>query len=403
MTSGREPTFELNITLGSQAGRAGANPAGGAEEQGRELQARLFAVGADPYCVWDWNLHERNIEYLESLDPDYFDYVGRVNSPQLDSEHADERRRAATAIRTAYHHGLESFFALLFATLQAPWCVVGWMQVYSPAGLREMVRAAVPSLWGKGERRDQVLAFREKLLPFLWPQPRSFVRWEGISRAILPLNTDEEEAAKIQGLFGELWHELAKDLVNDAFVSEYNSIKHGLRTGAGGFYMLIGPESAEGDPPPPEAMHSLGDSEHGSSFFTPRTFVGHPEEKDKRARPGHGRNKDSHFRIRRQMLNWDPRGLCKALTLISASIHNVRSFALWKNGSDPSKLRFTIPEEAHFRGPLGLFPGIGSSDIDGAVLKEAVQIIERGPLEEALTREFDELRERWDPAADAGR
>lgn len=102
------------------------------------------------------------LQYLESLDPDYFDYIGRTNLPHLDSKDAEERRRAATAIRTAYHHGLESFFALLFATLQAPWCAAGWMTEF------------------------------------------------------------------------------------------------------GGFYMLVGLGSAAGDPPPPEAMHSLGNSEHGS-------------------------------------------------------------------------------------------------------------------------------------------
>jgi hypothetical protein len=212
------------------------------------------------------------------------------------------------------------------------------------------------------------------------------------------LNTDQEEAAKIQGLFGGLWHKFAKDLVNDAFVSEYNSIKHGLRTGFGGFYMLIGPESAAGDPPPPEAMHSLGNSEHGSSFFTPRTFVRYPAEKDKKARPGHGRGRDSHFRIRRQALNWDPRGLCEALALISASIHNVRSFALWRNGSDPSGLRFAIPGEENFRGPLGRFPDIESSSMDGVVLQDAVRVFEREELEEILIRAFGELRKRWDPS-----
>jgi hypothetical protein len=92
--------------------------------------------------------------------------------------------------------------------------------------------------------------------------------------------------------------------VNDAFVSEYNSIKHGLRTGFGGFSMAIGPEAVPGEPAPPEAMHSLGGSEHGSSFFMPRTFVEHPREKDKRPKLGHGRNKQFHFRLRRQALNW---------------------------------------------------------------------------------------------------
>jgi len=300
--------------------------AGTNEEPRRDLEARFFAVGTEPYCVWDWELGQRNLEYLESLDPDYFDYVGRANLPHLKSDDPEERRRAATAVRIAYHHGLESFFALLFATLQSPWCVAGWMQVYSPAGLREMVMAVDPGLWGRGEQRKQVRAFREKLLPYVWLRPRSLLRWQGISRAVLPLNADEQKVAEVQKLFGSLWQGFAKDLVNDAFVSEYNSLKHGLRAGFGGFYMRIGLESVPGEPAPAEAMRSLGSSEHGSSFFTPRTFVEHPTEKDKKARPGRGR--DSHFRIRRQALNWDPEGLCEALSLVSVSIRNVRSTAL---------------------------------------------------------------------------
>jgi hypothetical protein len=78
--------------------------------------------------------------------------------------------------------------------------------------------------------------------------------------------------------------------------------------------------------------------------------------------------------------------LCKALTLISASIHNVRSFALWRNGSDPSGLRFAVPEEESFRGPLGRFPGIGSANMDGVVLKDDVRVFERRELDDELIR-----------------
>lgn len=367
------------------------------EESQHEFGPRFFAVGTDPYCVWDWDLRERNLEYLKSLDPDYFDYVGRANLPHLDAEDPSERRRAATAIRTAYHHGLESFFALLFATVQAPWCVVGWMQVYSPASLREMVRAADPGLSGKGAQRRQTHAFREKLLPYVWVKPRSFLRWEGLSKTIHRLDHDKEEVGRIQELFGSLWHKFAKDFVNDTFVSEYNSIKHGLRTGSGGFYMLIGPEAIPGEPPPAEAMHSLGSSEHGSSFFTPRTFVNHLAEKDKRARPGHGRNREFHFRMRRQAINWEPKGLCDALTLISASIHNVRSFVQWVNGVDSSGLRFAIPDETVFSGPLGRPQGIAATNMDGVVLKSDVRLFGREELEAEIEEGLRRLRERLDP------
>lgn len=368
------------------------------EEAQHEFGPRFFAVGDKPYCVWDWDLTQRNLEYLESLDPDYFDYVGKANSPYLKADDPKERRRAATAIRTAYHHGLESFFALLFATLQAPWCVVGWMQAYSPAELREMVRAVDPGLWGRGERRKQVSSYRERLLPYVWVRPRSFLGWEGISGAIYRPAGDNEDVAKTQRLFANLWSRLAKDLVNDAFVSEYNSIKHGLRAGFGGFYMAIGPEVTSGEPAPPEAMHSLGSSEHGSSFFMPRTFVEHPAEKDKRPKLGHGRNKEFHFRVRRQALNWDPEGLCDALFLISASIHNVRAFVRWLNGVESTGLRFAIPGEEAFRGSLGRPSGIQSSNMDGTVFNSDLRLFDREELEMEIKQGLRRLREHLDPA-----
>jgi hypothetical protein len=69
-----------------------------------------------------WSIWDR-------VDPTYFDYVGRVNAEVLGT---DEEQHAAMAIRTAYHHGLETLFALMFAAIQAPtaWSggcsVTGW-------------------------------------------------------------------------------------------------------------------------------------------------------------------------------------------------------------------------------------------------------------------------------------
>jgi hypothetical protein len=58
--------------------------------------------------VWEWNLPERNLEYLERVDPTYFDYVGRVNAKKLGT---DDGQHAAMAIRTAYLGSLWRRFA----------------------------------------------------------------------------------------------------------------------------------------------------------------------------------------------------------------------------------------------------------------------------------------------------
>ena len=65
----------------------------------RELTAQIFAVGDEPHCVWDWDLSEKNMQFLRGLDPSYFDYVARANAPNLSAEDPVERRRAAIAPR----------------------------------------------------------------------------------------------------------------------------------------------------------------------------------------------------------------------------------------------------------------------------------------------------------------
>jgi len=38
------------------------------------MQYGLFKVGSRPYCVWEVNLHERNLEFINAIDPEYFEY-----------------------------------------------------------------------------------------------------------------------------------------------------------------------------------------------------------------------------------------------------------------------------------------------------------------------------------------
>lgn len=78
-------------------------------------------------------------------------------------------------MRIGYHHGLESFFALLFATLQAPGCVVGWMLKYWPRQLRDLVASV------DGSEVPKYLEVR--------PEPYT---WEGVAEKLcLPWQEDE--------------------------------------------------------------------------------------------------------------------------------------------------------------------------------------------------------------------
>jgi hypothetical protein len=351
-----------------------------------ELQSRIFTVGDRPHEVWDWDLDKRNLEYLQSLDPDYFLYAARTNYPNLEADDPKDRQRAATAIRVAYHHGLESLFSLIFAALQARHCVVGWMQVYTPSELRKLVRSAGFSSQSAGW--EEVRAYRERILPYVWLGQQEF-RWEGISKALIRPAGGDERAAEVQRLFAGLWRRLARDFLNDSFADEYNSMKHGLRTGPGGFRFALSLEDASGETARSGDAVLASESEHGSSFFVRRTFVAEPYEQDQRAG-----QRARHFRVRRQLLNWDPRGLCDALVLISVSIHNIRNWLLALNGVDASNLDFRIMPKEAFQGSLGLVGGASSSGIDLPMVRGDLELLEGDEIKLRVAEGMRELRER---------
>src|SRR5439155_23899753 len=79
-----------------------------------------FAIDTKPRCVWAVDAVAQNREFLESVDPKYFDYLATVHTEQQDES---ENQHAAMSLRTAYGHGIEALFAFLCAAIQAPECV----------------------------------------------------------------------------------------------------------------------------------------------------------------------------------------------------------------------------------------------------------------------------------------
>ncbi len=39
------------------------------------LNNTIIVVNDEPYCIWEVDLKERNKEFLEGIDEDYFDYI----------------------------------------------------------------------------------------------------------------------------------------------------------------------------------------------------------------------------------------------------------------------------------------------------------------------------------------
>src|SRR5712692_10780492 len=119
------------------------------------MQYSKFAIDEDPFCVWDKNLHQHNVHFLDSIDPDFFEHVVKTHTETLDTK----ERHAAQALRLFHGHSLETLLAFLFATIQAPDCVFGWLRKYEPSHLRNLiakVNAGKPILSKLNLRKHQL-------------------------------------------------------------------------------------------------------------------------------------------------------------------------------------------------------------------------------------------------------
>lgn len=296
-----------------------------------------FVVDNTPYCIWDWDIKRHNLEFINSIDPRYFEHVASINGDLLNGE---DRQYAAIALRTAYYHSLETLFALICATVQAPDCVVGWLLKYQNRELTSVTK--------KIHKYQPVLS-RLQLKP---------VCWETVAIEINSFDSnDSGKDEQMRKAFGELWRRFAHDFLNEKTASEYNSIKHGLRVSMGGFTLAIGHETVPGVPAPPEAMRSMGGSPFGTSFYVPVQL--------------HNR---TNFRVRRNSLNWRPENFVHALSLVSISISNVTSYLKLRNGVEPSQAEFIVPsDEDYFSKPWELRTGIISSDINSTIEEDYIE------------------------------
>jgi len=303
-----------------------------------KIRYSRFAVNDRPFCVWEWDLKERTTEFLQTADPGYFEYVAQLHIANIVGENA---RRAAVALRTNYAHGLESFFALLFACFQAPDCVPGWLAKYQLTDLRALV-AKVTSC----------RPFRSKI-------KLQFNSWEELAAIVHEIAMEEEgERALWRKELGRLWAGFARDFLDEEQSVEYNSLKHGFRVSPGGFILSVGFEPTPGVSPPPEAMMSIGGSQFGSSFFK-------AEELSQKGR---------HFRIRRQSRNWIPENHYHGLLFLSNSMDNVLSFLKRARGAEPSSAPMRRPEsQESYRYPWRLKTGPVGFNVDTVVARENIK------------------------------
>jgi hypothetical protein len=284
-----------------------------------KLQRYFFAVANEPFCIWGWNLQERNLHFLREIDHEYFQYLAKVHSKQLDGEN---KARAAIALRTAYYHGLETLFSLIFAALQSPRCPLAWILKAQPWQVRCLVR---------------------KVTTRSYPGPLRFnlerPSWAEVSALIHKLVFHElPSREKMQTKFAEVWQRFANEYTDQFLVDEYNSFKHGFRTHLGGMKVLFAPGGNPSKVPDPDKFISLGESKLGSFFSVPERIVGSPPTKK--------RDGDPHFWLKEYHVNSHPVQTDLALILISVSINNVRAFLrIINNDRKNPEIRILCPEK----------------------------------------------------------
>ncbi len=73
------------------------------------MDSSIFVVNQEPYCIWEIDVQERNKEFLNGIDTDFFDYIVELHL------NADDEKRASIALRSTLHHAMETMFSLLGA------------------------------------------------------------------------------------------------------------------------------------------------------------------------------------------------------------------------------------------------------------------------------------------------
>ncbi len=280
-----------------------------------DLQYRFFVVGKRPFCIWGTDISSLALEFLDGVDPTYFEYIADTHLQHIreDQPREKESQFAALAIRGAYSQALETLFALLGASVQAPQCVHAWIDNYQPRELYSLVRRI---------HNRQPIASLVNVPVLTWPViAETLLTWLVLE--------DKEREATIKKHFANLWSSFASKFLDEHLSEEYNSIKHGLRVRSGGFHIAMGVETQPGVPAPKENMRIIGKSEFGSRYFASQKIgeVAH------------------HLQMKRHHRNWSPEDLSWSLHLASLSIANIKAALQILNGIPPTEVKFQYPTD----------------------------------------------------------
>jgi len=197
-------------------------------------EPKLIFVNKRPFRVWP-TVH-RDQDLILGLRPDLHLRLAKDLVKSLEDE---DNGHAVLGLRLLYGLSLEAFFALLFATLQAPEAPSAWLLLYRNEDLEELI--------------ERFQAGNDLPSRFVCPEPGS---WEALALMLLPISLVESDNHRSRAKrLGSLWGEWAAEVLNEDMKAEFNSLKHGARIRSAAPFLSIDGHQVEGD-------------EHGSCFAT---------------------------------------------------------------------------------------------------------------------------------------
>lgn len=306
------------------------------------LNAVIFAIVDEPYCLWEGSVRERNSQFLAGLDPDYFDFVLKTFSD------AEDEARAIVALQMGLHHATEVMFSLLGALVQAPFCAYAWVGKCSNSDLREFVKRV-----NRGE---------ELLNPIVGLHR---VTWEAIAGLVMrSYRTNTSRQAQIIQGFADFWRQTARTLTDPSEVEQYNALKHGFRVRTGGFKMSMALEDPLMGKPGPAI--DMGGSDYGASFFALERISGREKHQ---------------IQSKSTSINWVVDRMILQYQLVAMSIRNTVSALLVVNGKQPSTCKFVCPEEVDdFARPWRVSSGVTTARFDLDLDATSVPALSRDEL-----------------------
>ncbi|WP_105199857.1 hypothetical protein [Pseudoalteromonas sp. T1lg10] len=271
------------------------------------MKNNIFVVNNEPFCLWDEDLKDRNKEFLSGIDTEYFSLFVDM----FESNRTNER--AALALRTAFHHALETLFSLIGALIQAPNCPYAWIAKYKTHQLKSFVERV------NKEETDIFTSLNIER-----------VTWTNLAQTVfIGFNKNTERYKEVVGLYSELWAKLANEFLKSVHHDEYNSIKHGLRIRSGGTALDIA-TSMEGAFSEKKFEPYIY-SENGTTTLKLERISSKDDERS--------------LRVTRSSVNWSAQKTALILQLVIYSIHNV--VAKLKSINEPKidELTYLMPDD----------------------------------------------------------